>query len=59
MKNNLPDDEAMEIFYDRNLNQQSFSDWNYAQKVEAVKYIEKLIKDSSQQGKGIDLIEKI
>ena len=58
VKNDLSDDEAMEIFYDSNLNQQSFSDWNYTQKIEAVKYIEKLIKDNSQQGKRTDLIEK-
>ena len=57
VKNDLSDEEAMEFFYDSNLNQQSFSDWNYAQKIEAVKYIEKLIRDNSQQGKRTDLID--
>lgn len=26
----LSEDEALEMFYESNLNQQSFSDWNYA-----------------------------
>lgn len=45
----LSDEEATEIFYESNLNQQSFSDWNYAQKIEAVKYMEKMIREQSQQ----------
>lgn len=58
VRNDLSDDEAMEIFYDSNLNQQSFSDWSYAQKIEAVKYIEKMIKENSRQGRRTDLAEK-
>ena len=58
VKKDLSDEEAMEFFYDSNLNQQSFSDWNYAQKIEAVKYIEKRIRDNSRQGKRTDLIDK-
>lgn len=51
----LSDDEALAIFYDTNLNQQSFSDWNYAQRIEAVKYSEKMMKEYSQQGKRNDM----
>ncbi len=51
----LSDDKALELFYDSNLNQQSFSDWNYSQKLKAVRYIEKLIKENSRQGKRTDL----
>ena len=51
----LSDDTVLELFYDSNLNQQSFSDWNYSQKIEAIKYAEKLIKENSRQGKRTDL----
>lgn len=54
----LSDDEALAIFYDTNLNQQSFSDWNYAQRIEAVKYSEKMMNEYSQQGKRTDLRRK-
>ncbi len=54
----LSDDDALAIFYDTNLNQQSFSDWNYAQRIEAVKYSEKMMKKYSQQGKRTDLKKK-
>ncbi len=47
----LPDDQAIAMFYGDNLNQQSFSDWNYAQKIEAVKYIDSQVKENSRQGK--------
>lgn len=50
----LSDDEAIELFYDSNLNQQSFSEWNYSQKIEAVRYINKTIKENSQQGNRND-----
>lgn len=53
----LSDNEAIALFYDSNLNQQSFLDWNYSQRIEAVKYIEKLIKDNARQGKRTDLEE--
>lgn len=55
----LSDEEATEIFYESNLNQQSFSDWNYAQKIEAVKYMEKMIREQSQQGRRTDLERKM
>ena len=51
----LSDDDAIELFYDSNLNQQSFSDWNYSQKIEAIRYIEKMIRENSQQGRRNDL----
>lgn len=54
----LSDDEAIELFYDSNLNQQSFSDWSYAQKIQAIKYTEKMIQENSRQGKRTDLDEK-
>lgn len=54
----LSDDNALEMYYDSNLNQQSFSDWNYSQKINAVIYIEKLIRKESRQGKRTDLETK-
>lgn len=54
----LSDDEALELYYDTNLNQQSFSDWNYSQRIKAIQYTETLIKKESQQGKRSDLVEK-
>lgn len=54
----LSDDEALELFYDTNLNQQSFSDWNYSQRIKAIQYTETLIKKESQQGKRSDLLER-
>lgn len=54
----LSDDRAQELFYDSNLNQQSFSDWNYTQKIDAVRYCEKLIRETSRQGKRTDLEKK-
>ncbi len=51
----LSEDEALEMFYESNLNQQSFSDWNYAQRIEMVKYMEKMIQECSQQGRRTDL----
>lgn len=54
----LSDDEAIELFYDSNLNQQSFSDWSYSQKIKAIQYIETLIKENSHQGKRSDLVKQ-
>ena len=51
----VSDDMALELFFDSNLNQQSFLDWNYSQRFEAVKYIETLIKEASRQGRRTDL----
>lgn len=54
----LSDEEALRKFYDSNLNQQTFSDWSYSQKIEAVKYYVKLIEANSQQGKRTDKSKK-
>lgn len=54
----LSNDEALELYYDTNLNQQSFSDWNYSQRIKAIQYTETLIKKEGQQGKRSDLAEK-
>lgn len=55
VREGLSDDEALELFFDSNLNQQTFSDWNYSQKIEAIRYIEKMIRENSQQGRRNDL----
>lgn len=47
----ISDEEAVELFYDSNLNQQSFFEWSYSQKIEAIKYSEKMIRVQSQHGK--------
>ncbi len=54
----MSDEEAIELFYDSNLNQQTFSDWSYSQKIKAIQYAEKIIKKDSQQGKRNDLEQK-
>ena len=59
VRDGLSDNEALELFYDSNLNQQSCSDWNYSQKIKAIQYTERLIKECSQQGKRSDLAEEI
>lgn len=58
IRHGLSDDTALRLFFDSNLNQQSFSDWNYKQKFEAIKYSEKLIRENSNQGKRTDLESK-
>lgn len=58
VREGLSDEEALELFYDTNLNQQSFSDWNYSQRIKAIQYTETLIKKEGQQGKRSDLAEK-
>ncbi len=54
----LSDEAAEELYYDSNLNQQSFNDWSYSEKIKAVKYYEKIIRKNSQQGKRTDLERK-
>ena len=54
----LSDDDAVKLYYESNLNQQSFSDWSYSQKIEAIKYFEKIVRANSQQGRRIDLLYK-
>lgn len=58
VREGLSDDEALELFYDSNLNQQSFSDWSYSQRIKAIQYTETLIEKESQQGKRSDLVKK-
>ncbi len=55
IRGGLSDEEALGIYYDSNLNQQSFSDWNYTQKFKAIRYTDKQIRLHSQQGKRNDL----
>ena len=54
----LSDTDALGLYFNSNLNQQSFSDWNYSQKIKAVQFYEGLIKDNPQQGKRTDLRTK-
>lgn len=54
----LSNDDAVKLFYESNLNQQSFSDWSYSQRIEAMKYYETIIKRNSRQGRRTDLEEK-
>lgn len=54
----LTDEKAEDIFYGSNLNQQSFNDWNYAQKIRAIQYYVKKLGVESQQGKRTDLANK-
>lgn len=54
----LSDEESIEIFYESNLNQQSFSDWSYSERIKAVMYPEKKIQEYSQQGRRSDLGRK-
>lgn len=58
VRKNLSDEEATALYYDSNLNQQSFADWSYTQKMEAIKYYDALIKNNSHQGKRNDLLTK-
>ncbi len=54
----LSDHDAIGLFYDAKLSKQLFSDWNYSQRIEAVRYYEKIIRKNSHQGKRTDLEEK-
>lgn len=58
IKTNLSDDDAVKMYYDSNANPKSFSNGNYSRKFEIVKYIEKLIKENSQQERRTDLEKK-
>ena len=55
IKDNLSEHEAEEVYFDSNLNQQSFKDWNYSQRLDAIRYTDKKIKEKSEQGKRSDL----
>ena len=54
----LSDDDAVKLYYESNLNQQSFSDWSYSQKIEAIKYFEQVIRANSRKGRRTDLLYK-
>ncbi|MBD5461968.1 MAG: ParB N-terminal domain-containing protein [Lachnospiraceae bacterium] len=54
----LSESEVEEVYYDSNLNQQTFSDWSYSERIKAVKYYEKIIRKNSRQGKRTDLERK-
>ena len=58
IRRGLSDDEATQLYYDSNLNQQSFADFSYTQKIEAIKYYDAFIRNNSHQGKRNDLLEK-
>ena len=58
VKIGLTDEKAEDIFFGNNLNQQSFNDWNYAQKIRAIQHYEKKLSVESQQGKRTDLASK-
>ena len=58
VKIGLTDEKAEDIFFGNNLNQQSFNDWNYAQKIRAIQHYEKKLSVESQQGKRTDLANK-
>lgn len=55
IKTDLSDETAVNIYYDSNANPESFAGGNYSRKFEIAKYIEKLIKENSQQGRRNDL----
>lgn len=58
VRDKLSDDDALQLFYDIKLSKQSFSDWSYSQKIEAIRYYDQVIRKCSQQGKRTDLEEK-
>lgn len=58
VRNNLSNRDALQLFYDIKLGKQPFSDWSYSQKIEAVRFYEKIIKENSHQGKRTDLEER-
>lgn len=55
VKIGLTDEKAEDIFFGNNLNQQSFNDWNYAQKIRAIQHYEKKISLSAISGIGSPL----
>lgn len=50
--------ELLVTYYGSSFNRQSFHGWGYAQRIEAVRYAEKLMKENSRQGKRTDLDKK-
>ena len=58
VRDGLSDEEAIELFLDRSLNQRFFHDLNYSQKFKAIKYFDKVIRANSRQGKRTDLERK-
>lgn len=47
--------ELMKSNYGTSFNRQSFHEWDYAQRIEAVRYAEKLMKEKSHPGRRTDL----
>lgn len=56
VKEGISDEMAEKIVIESNLNQQSFADWKYSQRIQVIKIYSKYIKDNSQQGKRNDLV---
>lgn len=54
----LSDEQALRLYYDSNLNQQHFQDWNCTSKLSAIKYYVNKIRQESVQGKRTDLENK-
>ena len=57
VKDDISDEMAERIVIESNLNQQSFSDWKFSQKIRVIKIYNKYIQENSQQGKRTDLAE--
>ena len=58
VRDGLSDEEAIELFLDRSLNQRFFHDLDYSQKFKAIKHFDKVIRANSRQGKRTDLERK-
>lgn len=52
------DHDALKLFYKSKLSRQPFSGLSYLQRIETVRYYNRIIKECSQQGKRTDLEEK-
>jgi len=55
IREGLTDKEAEQIVLDANLDQQSFSDWNYSQQIRVIRKSSRYIQENSQQGKRTDI----
>lgn len=50
--------ELLVSYYGSSFNRRSFHGWDYAQRIEAVRFAEKLMKEKSNQGRRTDLEKK-
>ena len=57
IRENISDEEALNIVIGDNVNQQSFADWSYAQRIRVVRHYDQYIRDNTQQGRRTDLGE--